>query len=216
MLQAGALPEDAPASKRQRPAAGEQAVLASSELSTQASLVLAPEGTDHTSPRTNAIALPSSNAATWPARCGPHPVPFLPRALAAQRPIRADPPSQAAVVHAALAPRSLAEGTAEAASPRQSEYERGAVQAGAAPPPHARSRLAPHGNYHRYYGYRLGQAFDRDPRLAMMERSWFARRRCMDVGCNEGLVTLALAGSLACESMVGVDIDPHLIKRACT
>ena len=25
--------------------------------------------------------------------------------------------------------------------------------------------VAVHGNYHRYYGYRLGQAIDRDPRL---------------------------------------------------
>ena len=27
------------------------------------------------------------------------------------------------------------------------------------------SAVAVHGNYHRYYGYRLGQAVDRDPRI---------------------------------------------------
>ncbi|KAL6781054.1 hypothetical protein ACKKBG_A09600 [Auxenochlorella protothecoides x Auxenochlorella symbiontica] len=217
LLEAGIMPEDAPAGKRQRSAIGEQAVLASSELSTQASLTMTPGGTtDHTSPRTDAAALTGSRATPLPARPARAPQPFLPRALAAQRPLRADLSSQAAVTHAALAHRPLAEGMGEAASPRRADGAQGPGQAGVALPGPPRSRLAPHGNYHRYYGYRLGQAFDRDPRLAVMERSWFARRRCMDVGCNEGLVTLALAGSMACQSMVGVDIDPHLIKRACT
>lgn len=72
------------------------------------------------------------------------------------------------------------------------------------------------GNYHRYYGYRLGQAFVEDPRLTLLERSWFAGKRCMDIGCNEGLITLALATRYGTRSMVGVDIDEHLIRRACS
>ncbi|PRW58460.1 putative RNA methyltransferase At5g51130 [Chlorella sorokiniana] len=87
-----------------------------------------------------------------------------------------------------------------------------------------------HGNYHRYYGYRYfssggsssassggperGWQFD-DPRLAVFERRWFARRRCLDVGCNEGLLTLALATRLGPRSMLGVDIDSGLIGKAC-
>jgi hypothetical protein len=77
-------------------------------------------------------------------------------------------------------------------------------------------RVYIHGNYHRYYGYRMGQAFAEDPRLAALERAWFARRRCLDIGCNEGVVTLGIAARFGARSMVGVDIDEHLVRRACT
>ena len=77
-------------------------------------------------------------------------------------------------------------------------------------------RVFIHGNYHRYYGYRLGQAFSEDPRLGLLERNWFAGKRCMDVGCNEGLVTLGISMKFGARSMIGVDLDEHLIKRACT
>ena len=77
-------------------------------------------------------------------------------------------------------------------------------------------RVYIHGNYHRYYGYRIGQAFDEDPRVALFERHWFAKKRCMDVGCNEGIVTLGIAMKYGTRSMVGVDLDEHLIRRACT
>ena len=49
----------------------------------------------------------------------------------------------------------------------------------------------------------------------MFERKWFARRRCLDVGCNEGLVTLALAQKYHPRSMMGVDIDAALVAKAC-
>ena len=71
-----------------------------------------------------------------------------------------------------------------------------------------------HGNYRQYYGYRLGNAFEQDPRLCSLDRRWFTRRRCLDVGCNAGVVTLALAARFGAASMVGVDIDLALIKRA--
>jgi 7SK snRNA methylphosphate capping enzyme len=77
------------------------------------------------------------------------------------------------------------------------------------------TRIYLHGNYHRYYGYRLGQEFSEDPRIALLERPWFSGKRCMDVGCNEGLVTLGMATKFGSRSMIGVDIDEHLIKRAC-
>jgi hypothetical protein len=79
-----------------------------------------------------------------------------------------------------------------------------------------RARLAVYGNYHRYYGYRCGGALSEDPRLAVLDRGWFSGRRCLDVGCNEGIVTLAVASRFASRSMLGVDIDAALIRKACT
>ena len=49
---------------------------------------------------------------------------------------------------------------------------------------------APVGNYQRYYGYR-GAADD--PRLALMRREWFAGRKILDIGCNTGALTAAIA-----------------------
>lgn len=49
----------------------------------------------------------------------------------------------------------------------------------------------------------------------MLERRWFASRRCLDIGCNEGLVTLAVAARFGAASMLGVDLDEHLIRNAC-
>lgn len=38
----------------------------------------------------------------------------------------------------------------------------------------------------------------------------------LDVGCNEGLLTLALAVGCGCRSTTGIDIDPVLVAKACT
>ena len=73
-----------------------------------------------------------------------------------------------------------------------------------------------HGNYHRYYGYRLGKAFEEDPRLGLLEKQWFHKKRCLDIGCNEGIVTLSIAKTFGTKSMTGIDLDEHLIKRACS
>eukprot|EP00889_Picochlorum_renovo_P008753 jgi/Picre1/35783/NNA_003243.t1 len=61
----------------------------------------------------------------------------------------------------------------------------------------------------------LGGAFDQDPRLSVLEKGWFHKKRCLDIGCNEGLVTLSLAKTFGTTSMTGIDLDEHLIKRAC-
>lgn len=36
----------------------------------------------------------------------------------------------------------------------------------------------------------------------------------MDIGCNEGVLTLSLTCKFGCKSTLGVDIDPHLISKA--
>jgi ribosomal protein L11 methylase PrmA len=48
------------------------------------------------------------------------------------------------------------------------------------------------------------------------ERNWFVDRRCLDVGCNEGVVTMAVACKFRPRSMLGVDIDESLVRKACT
>ena len=49
----------------------------------------------------------------------------------------------------------------------------------------------------------------------VMERCWFSGRRCLDVGCNSGVLTLALATRFGTASMHGVDIDKPLVQMAC-
>jgi hypothetical protein len=53
-----------------------------------------------------------------------------------------------------------------------------------------------------------------DPRLKEMEASWFAGRRLLDIGCHEGIITLALVSRFHPSSALGVDIDPKLIGQA--
>jgi hypothetical protein len=48
-----------------------------------------------------------------------------------------------------------------------------------------------------------------------MERCWFSGRHCLDVGCNSGVLTLALATRFGTASMHGVDIDKPLVQMAC-
>jgi ribosomal protein L11 methylase PrmA len=67
----------------------------------------------------------------------------------------------------------------------------------------------------RYYGYRLGEEMSVDPRLEVLDVEWFARKHVLDIGCNDGSLTLSMACKYGCKSAVGVDIDPHLISRAC-
>ena len=47
-----------------------------------------------------------------------------------------------------------------------------------------------------------------------MEKPWFQNKQCLDIGCNEGMITLALASHFGTANMLGVDIDRRLIGRA--
>ena len=77
-----------------------------------------------------------------------------------------------------------------------------------------RKRVFLHGNYHNYYGYRTLGEIDSDPRLSKLDPSWFRGKELLDIGCNEGLVTLALSAGFCCKRALGVDIDETLIHRA--
>lgn len=70
-----------------------------------------------------------------------------------------------------------------------------------------------YGNYDTYYNYRNpGEA--EDPRLKVMKREWFDGRRCLDIGCNSGAVTIEVAKSFSPRHIMGVDIDKFLVVKA--
>ncbi|XP_047947096.1 probable RNA methyltransferase At5g51130 [Salvia hispanica] len=77
-----------------------------------------------------------------------------------------------------------------------------------------RKEIAIFGNYRHYYGYRVGQGLDEDPRLSVMRREWFEGKDCLDIGCNSGLVTISIAKKFGCQSIVGVDIDGARVEDA--
>lgn len=54
----------------------------------------------------------------------------------------------------------------------------------------------------------------RDPRLGLLRRSWFEGKKCLDVGCNEGHLTIAIVRSFRPRRMVGIDIDSYLVQLA--
>ena len=51
--------------------------------------------------------------------------------------------------------------------------------------------------------------------VQVLDRRWFHNKRCLDIGCNEGVITLAVVQRFAPLSMLGVDIDEGLVKAAC-
>ncbi|KAI9203377.1 Bicoid-interacting protein 3-domain-containing protein, partial [Polychytrium aggregatum] len=70
-----------------------------------------------------------------------------------------------------------------------------------------------HGNYDQYYATRnLNTRID--PRLLLMDPSWFAGKRILDIGCNAGMVSLQLAMYYLPRHVQGIDIDPSLIRKA--
>lgn len=54
----------------------------------------------------------------------------------------------------------------------------------------------------------------RDPRITLLQASWFEGKKCLDVGCNEGDLMLELVRRFRPRRMVGVDIDGYLVQRA--
>ncbi|XBI09734.1 hypothetical protein VPH35_137219 [Triticum aestivum] len=71
-----------------------------------------------------------------------------------------------------------------------------------------------YGNYRNYYGYRIDRNGGEDPRLEIFKKEWFAGKDCLDIGCNQGLVTIGIAMKFECQSILGVDIDKGLIDLA--
>ncbi|XP_010482446.1 PREDICTED: probable RNA methyltransferase At5g51130 isoform X2 [Camelina sativa] len=72
----------------------------------------------------------------------------------------------------------------------------------------------PFGNYRNYYGYRISNDTDEDPRLKVLKKVWFEGKDCLDIGCNSGIMTIHIAKKFGCRSILGVDIDSSRIEDA--
>ncbi|XP_006451239.2 probable RNA methyltransferase At5g51130 [Citrus clementina] len=78
----------------------------------------------------------------------------------------------------------------------------------------------PFGNYKNYYGYRIGQGLNEDPRFKVLKKEWFEGKDCLDIGCNSGIITIQIAQKFNCRSILGIDIDsskilPTLLMFVC-
>lgn len=83
------------------------------------------------------------------------------------------------------------------------------------PKKHKKNAIFKYGNYDRYYGYRNTKDF-KDIRLDafQMHRTLFEGCNVLDIGCNNGLVTMSVARDFAVKRMVGIDIDKNLVNKA--
>lgn len=72
-----------------------------------------------------------------------------------------------------------------------------------------------YGNYNRYYGYR-NQNDAEDIRLTAFKQhpEFFVNQTVLDIGCNYGALTLAIARELGVKAITGLDIDRSLIAMA--
>lgn len=70
-----------------------------------------------------------------------------------------------------------------------------------------------YGNYSHYYGYRT-PTLNADPRLGVFRPEWFHGKKVLDVGCNTGHITLAIARHWKPSHILGLDIDGTLVHTA--
>ena len=50
--------------------------------------------------------------------------------------------------------------------------------------------------------------------MKLLKREWFHGKRCMDIGCHTGDLTLQITFTFKPEIMIGVDIDHKVIAGA--
>ncbi|KAG8838316.1 hypothetical protein FRC20_006458 [Serendipita sp. 405] len=71
-----------------------------------------------------------------------------------------------------------------------------------------------YGNYHGYYIKRSNISSSLDPRLNLLPDDIFKGKRVLDLGCNEGWLTVDIAQHFHPSKVIGVDIDGDLIRGA--
>ncbi|KAG8048119.1 hypothetical protein GUJ93_ZPchr0008g14090 [Zizania palustris] len=114
----------------------------------------------------------------------------------------------------AAPPPSSAKGAKGEAKRKQSNGRGEGGGEGGQGPKRKRKEVFIYGNYRNYYGYRIDRNIGEDPRLEIFKRKWFEGKDCLDIGCNQGLVTIGLAMKFKCQGILGIDIDSGLIESA--
>ena len=71
----------------------------------------------------------------------------------------------------------------------------------------------PCGNYVAYYGYRNVNRVE-DLRLQLLSKELFEGKDVLDIGCNAGIVTIAVAYTYVPRQILGIDVDQRLISLA--
>jgi len=76
-----------------------------------------------------------------------------------------------------------------------------------------RKEKFPRGNYVAYYGYRNVNKVE-DPRLPLLSNELFESKDVLDIGCNVGVVTIAVASTYLPRQILGIDVDQRLVNLA--
>ncbi|CAH2251014.1 7SK snRNA methylphosphate capping enzyme bin3-like [Pararge aegeria] len=101
------------------------------------------------------------------------------------------------------------------ASPHRTKLKSTSEEDRKMPTFHPKNSRFQYGNYDRYYGYRnLNAMMDIRLQVFEMHRHLFQNKDVLDIGCNVGHISIAVARTLGAKSVVGIDIDPGLIGRA--
>lgn len=66
------------------------------------------------------------------------------------------------------------------------------------------------GSYHDYYKRNVNGEL----RLDLFENQWFSNKRCLDIGCNEGVLTNRIAETMQPTHILGIDIDRYVVDAA--
>ena len=69
------------------------------------------------------------------------------------------------------------------------------------------------GNYGKYYNYRYEKKWQ-DPRIKFLTKEYFFNKKCLDIGCNDGTLTIMIAIKYYPIQIIGIDIDYRLINKA--
>ncbi|KAF6164471.1 hypothetical protein GIB67_025297 [Kingdonia uniflora] len=68
--------------------------------------------------------------------------------------------------------------------------------------------------YHVLNSKEICKEVKEDPRLKVFKKEWFEGKDCLDIGCNQGLITISIAKEYCCRSIRGIDIDANLVNSA--
>lgn len=70
-----------------------------------------------------------------------------------------------------------------------------------------------YGNYDKYYLQRNCARWS-EPRIQLLRKEWFSDKDVLDIGCNDGTLTILIAQNYDPKHILGIEIDHKLVNRA--